>query len=203
MSDPDGDGAATAAVTIPLFPLNIVLFPRGPLSLRIFEARYVDMVRRCMRQGTGFGVVLLERPGPETDPAAHIATVGTLATIEDFSQLPDGLLGLACVGSRRFRVLRRWRQDDGLNVGEVAWIADEPGGAVPVEHLPLAELLRKLLPQLGDAYRVADARWEDASWVGSRLAEILPLPRAQKQALLELEDPLERLQRIAPLLRRA
>lgn len=203
MSAANGEGGSSATSKIPLFPLNLVLFPGGPLSLRIFEARYVDMVGRCMREGAGFGVVLMERAGPETDPAAHIATVGTLATIADFSQLPDGLLGLACIGAQRFRVLRRWRQDDGLNVGEVAWIADEPADALPAEHRPLGELLRKLLPQLGDAYPVANPRWDDVSWVGARLAEILPLPRAQKQVLLELEDPLERLQRIAPLLRRA
>jgi len=90
---------------IPLFPLNIVLFPDGPLPLRIFETRYVDMVRTCMREDRGFGVVLISA-GLEAGPA-ETYDVGTTAKIIDFHQLPDGLLGLSCVGQQRFRILRK------------------------------------------------------------------------------------------------
>ncbi|HEY7377666.1 MAG TPA: LON peptidase substrate-binding domain-containing protein, partial [Steroidobacteraceae bacterium] len=98
---------------IALFPLNTVLFPGGPLPLRIFEPRYIDMVRRCLREQRGFGVVLI-RSGNEVGPA-EFESVGTLARIVDFHALSDGLLGLVNVGERRFRVISRRRQDDGLN----------------------------------------------------------------------------------------
>ncbi len=183
---------------IPLFPLNLVLFPQGPLPLRIFETRYVDMVRRCMRESRGFGVVLI-RAGRESGPA-EFETVGTCATISDFHQLPDGLLGLSCVGDRRFRILSRRRQADGLNLGEIEWLEPEAAVALPPQHAELAQLLRTVLPQLGEVYTGIDMRLEDATWVGYRLAEILPLEPATKQMCLELDDPVRRLDLLAPLI---
>jgi uncharacterized protein len=185
--------------SIALFPLNIVLFPDGPLPLRIFETRYVDMVRRCMREGQGFGVVLI-RDGREVGTAeTDVYEVGTLAQITDFHQLPDGLLGLTCVGRQRFRILRRSRQTDGLNLGEVEWIDAEPSVPVPSRHARLAELLRTVLPQLGEVYTDIHMRLDDAAWVGHRLAEILSIPLADKQICLEIDDPVQRLDRLAPL----
>ncbi len=184
---------------IPLFPLNLVLFPDGPLPLRIFETRYYDMVRRCMREGSGFGVVLI-REGPESGTGAtELYEVGTAADITDFHQLADGLLGLSCVGRQRFRIVARSRQADGLNLGEVNWIEAEPAVPVPPRHARLAALLRNVLPQLGEVYTTIEMRLDDAAWVGHRLAEILPLPLADKQSYLELDDPLERLDRLALL----
>jgi Lon protease-like protein len=180
-----------------LFPLNIVLFPDGPLPLRIFETRYVDMVKRCMREEAGFGVVLI-REGYEVGPAATY-DVGTMAKIIDFDQLPDGLLGLSCVGQQRFRIVNRSTQADGLNLGEVAWLEPEPTVAVPARHARLATLLQTVLPQLGGVYANIDMRLDDASWVGHRLAEILPIPLADKQACLEMLDPVQRLDVLAPL----
>ena len=99
---------------IPLFPLSTVLFPGGPLPLRIFEARYIDLVRRCMREESGFGVVLLT-DGPEAgDGPTATSDVGTYARIVDFSQQPDGLLGIQAAGERRFRILERRRTDGGV-----------------------------------------------------------------------------------------
>ena len=194
-----------AGVELPLFPLNTVLFPRGPLPLRIFEPRYVDMVRRCMREESCFGVVLLQGGG-ETGPVSGVASVGTSARIVDFNLLKDGLLGITCRGERRFRVRRVWRQDDGLNMGEVEWIdpagAGTPAVAVPPEHRHLAELLRRVLPELGEVYAGVEPRFEDAAWVGARLVEILPVGLADKQAFLEMDDPLERLAVLSPLIRR-
>lgn len=183
--------------SIALFPLNIVLFPRGPLPLRIFETRYVDMVKRCMREDAGFGVALI-REGNEVGPAATF-DVGTAAKITDFDQLPDGLLGLSCVGRERFRILRRYLQSDGLNLAEVEWLEPEPVLPVAGEHQRLAALLGAVLPQLGGVYADIEMRLDDAAWVGHRLAEILPLPLPEKQILLEMNDPLQRLDALKPL----
>lgn len=189
------------AHSIALFPLNIVLFPAGPLPLRIFETRYVDMVRRCMRGTQIFGVALI-REGNEVGPAETF-DVGTLAKIVDFHQLPDGLLGLSCVGEQRFRIRSRSRQADGLNLAEVEWLASEPTTAVPARHARLPELLKSVLPQLGEVYEGIEMRLEDAAWVGHRLAEILPIPLTHKQKCLELDDPVERLDVLSPLVKDA
>ncbi len=184
---------------IPLFPLNLVLFPAGPLPLRIFETRYYDMVRRCMREGSGFGVVLIREGAESGTGDTEVYEVGTTADITDFHQLADGLLGLSCVGRRRFRIVARSRQTDGLNLGEVNWLEAEPAVLVPPRHARLPALLQSVLPQLGEVYTGIEMHLDDAAWVGHRLAEILPLPLAVKQSYLELDDPLERLDKLALL----
>jgi Lon protease-like protein len=183
--------------SIPLFPLNIVLFPGGPLPLRIFETRYVDMVRGCMRENGCFGVVLISA-GLEAGPA-ETYDVGTTAAITDFHQLPDGLLGLSCVGQQRFRILKKSVARDGLNLGEIEWLANEPVMRVPARHARLSALLRTVLPQLGEVYAGIDMRADDAAWVGHRLAEILPIEPRRKQSFLEMDDPIQRLDALAPL----
>lgn len=185
---------------IPLFPLHTVLFPGGPLPLRIFETRYIDMVRRCTREGSCFGVLGI-RVGDEAGEVHQTAAVGTSARIVDFYQLPDGLLGITCHGERRFRLLRRFRAADGLNLGEIEWFADEPAVAVPEAYRHFIDLLRAALPQFGDLYADVARRYDDAAWVGARVAEILPISLADKQACLEL-DGLARLARLAPLIQR-
>jgi uncharacterized protein len=187
---------------IPLFPLNTVLFPGGPLPLRIFEPRYVDMVRRCMRESAPFGVLLI-RAGAEAGTVTSTADVGTSARIVDFNQMQDGLLGITCVGERRFRVVSRRTQPDGLNVGEVEWLSDTAEAALPAEHQHLSQLLGKVLPELGDLYTVVDRKFDDTAWVAARLAEILPISLVDKQGFLEMDDPRDRLARLAPLIRRA
>jgi Lon protease-like protein len=185
------------APSIALFPLNIVLFPGGPLPLRIFETRYMDMVRSCMRQDQRFGVALI-REGSEVGPAETV-DVGTIAKIVDFHQLSDGFLGLSCVGERRFRITSRSRQADGLNMAQIEWLEEEAKTPVPERLAHLAELLRTVLPQLGEVYDGMQMQLQDASWVGFRLAEILPLPATEKQFCLELKDPIERLELLSPL----
>ena len=182
-----------------LFPLNTVLFPGGLLPLRIFEPRYLDMVGRCMREGADFGVVLI-LSGAETGAVAQLAAVGTGARVVDFSQLPDGLLGVMCRGSRRFRLRSHRTQPDGLHVGEIEWQSESGPDAIAEEHRPLARLLRRVLKELGDTARHLDADFDDADWVSNRLAEFLPLERHDQQELLELADPQERLRRLAPLI---
>jgi Lon protease-like protein len=191
----------TQHAEIPFFPLNTVLFPGGPLPLRIFEPRYVDMVRNCLRERRSFGVVLI-RAGSEVGAVADVAEIGTSAHIADFYQLPDGLLGIACVGERKFRVQRRWVQDDGLNRAEIEWIPEESSVEVPGEYQHLSQLLRRVLPELGDFYRSVTKRFDDATWVGYRLSEILPIALQDKQQCLEIDDPVARLARLSPLIRR-
>jgi uncharacterized protein len=201
-NEPSGASAARSTPT-PLFPLSTVLFPGGPLPLRIFETRYLDMVRHCMRQRCPFGVVLL-RAGSEvgTRGAGEISEVGTTAKIVDFTSLPDGLLGISCLGERKFSVTRHWQQPDGLHVGDVELAKPEKHLDLPGEFLHLGELLRKVLPELGELYAHVPKHFTDATWVGWRLAEILPISLAEKQQCLELDDPLARLARLNPLIRR-
>jgi Lon protease-like protein len=179
--------------SIPLFPLHTVLFPGGPLRLRIFEPRYLDMVSRCMREDTGFGVALIVA-GSEAGGSAQTVEIGTLARIVDFEQLDDGLLGITARGDRRFRIVHVHQESDGLNVCQVEWRADEARAEVPPQHAVLAELLQRAIEQIGPAYGELTPAYEDASWVSMRLAEILPLAPIERQELLELNDGPERLQ---------
>lgn len=184
---------------IPLFPLRTVLFPGGPLPLRIFETRYTDMVRRCMREQAPFGVLMIEE-GEEAGDVASTAAIGCSARIADFGTLPDGLLGISCIGERRFRVLRVWREPDGLNVGAVEWLAADGGAALPQEYARLADTVRRALEELAEHYEHVERRYDDAAWVGNRLAELLPIENGHKQALLEMDDPLERLEALGTLI---
>jgi Lon protease-like protein len=178
---------------IPLFPLHTVLFPGGPLPLRIFETRYTDMVGRCAREQRPFGVVLIQE-GEEAGEVATTATVGCSVRIADFYTLEDGLLGISCVGERKFRALRVWRESDGLNMAEVSWLPDEPALPLPADCDPLRETLRGAITELAEHYEHVDKRFDDAAWIGSRLAELLPLALLDKQVLLELQDPIKRLE---------
>jgi len=178
---------------IPLFPLSAVLFPGGPLNLRIFERRYLDLVRDCSRSGSGFGVCLI-LAGREAGEPALPAAIGTLARITDFCTLPDGLLGISAEGGERFQVATTRVRNDGLVHGEVRFWPSEPEVPVPPEHGLLATILERLLDQIGTAYaQVERARFDDASWVGFRLGELLPLAQPEKQQLLQMTDPLQRL----------
>jgi Lon protease-like protein len=190
-----------AAREVGLFPLGTVLFPGGRLALRIFEPRYLALVRDCARSGDPFGVVLIAR-GAEAGAPAEPHRVGTLATIVDFSTLPDGLLGIQCVGRERFKLLGRRVREDGLALGEIETLADPPL-KVPAEHGLLSTLLRRASEEVEDLIPGArHSDFDDAAWVGWRLAEILPIERWERQMLLETDDPGERLRLIATWLPR-
>jgi Lon protease-like protein len=179
--------------TLPLFPLNTVLFPDGPLKLRIFEPRYVDMISRCMREDLSFGVAMITE-GQEAGAVARTAPIGTSARIVDFEKLQDGLLGITALGERRFGIASIAQQSDTLNVAQVNWLDPEPAEPVPENCGYLVMLLQQALPQLAPLYDFTPVSYEDASWVGSRLVEILPLPLGEKQRCLEMRDPLQRLE---------
>lgn len=181
--------------SLPLFPLNAVLFPEGPLKLRIFEPRYVDMIGRCMRENSPFGVAMI-REGVEAGGNAITAEIGTTARIVDFERLQDGLLGITAIGERCFRIEAVAQQSDGLNVGEIEYLPTEPAVAIDEESMYLVRLLQHALPQLAPVYDFTPIRYEDAAWVGMRLVELLPLPLDEKQMCLELQDPLLRLQHL-------
>jgi Lon protease-like protein len=178
---------------IPLFPLGTVLFPGGPLQLKIFEPRYLDMISRCLREQTRFGVVAIEK-GSEVGAATSFS-VGTTAEIVDWLQAADGLLGITVVGRDSFVLEETSRAADGLYSGRVRLRAASEATHFPSEFVPLADLLRKLIP-LAAQYRGMETAYDDAEWVSYRLAEILPLPVPVKQALLELTDAPARLRRL-------
>jgi hypothetical protein len=184
---------------IPLFPLSTVLFPGGPLPLRIFEARYIDLVRRCLRENSGFGVVLIKEGEESGSAPTETYDVGTYARIVDFSGQPDGLLGIEARGERRFRIHGRSRARDGLNMADVEWLPEEITTPLPEEFADLQPALDYVLSQVGDPYESLERRLDDAGWVAGRLAEILPLPPARKQECLEIDDPVERLRYLRPL----
>ncbi len=153
-----------------------------------------------MRESSGFGVVLI-RDGVEAGGPAQTFDVGTLARIVDFDQLEQGLLGITATGERRFRVVNRQVQKDGLNVGGVEWLAESDIQSPTASIAPYAQLLEHLLPELGDLYTAVAPRFEDVDWVVGRLLEILPLPLPDKQLCLELDDPAKRLDMLRSLVR--
>ncbi len=181
--------------SLPLFPLGTVLFPGGLLPLRIFEPRYLDLVRECGRQGSGFGVCLILQGSDVGAPAAP-AALGCEARIVDFASTEDGLLGITVQGGRRFRVAQTRVRDNGLVVAEVEWQPEpEPELArIRPEHQLLATLLERILERADAGFERAGL--QDAAWVGWRLAEWLPLQMTDRQGLLQEADPHRRLQRL-------
>ena len=184
---------------VPLFPLSTVLFPGGPLPLRIFEARYVDMIGKCMKNDEPFGVLLI-REGGEVGQATTY-DVGTLARIVDWYQGSDGLLGVTARGEERFRLISSHRQPDGLNVGEIDILPEEADVPLPEEYRPMAKILDGVLDDLGRLYENLDRRLDDAGWVTNRFVEILPIDLEEKQQCLEQSNPAERLRLVHEVLK--
>lgn len=183
---------------LPLFPLNTVLFPGGPLPLKIFESRYVDMIADCLRSSSAFGVVLLATEKEGT--SARLAATGCSAKIVDWDQGTDGLLYVTARGEQRFQLQAVSQQPDGLNVGEVIWLQAEPEAPPGSEHQSMAADLGRLLERNEGLYGDLEPRFDDASWIGYRLAELLPLSLATRQRCLELRDSAARLELLAPVL---
>ena len=183
---------------IPLFPLRTVLYPGGPLPLRIFEQRYLDMISRCLKTDTPFGALLIKE-GSETGPARTF-DVGTLAYITDWYQGSDGLLGVTATGTDRFRLKSERRENDGLLVGEVEVLTAPPECALPEEYKPLAQILQGVIDDLGRLYEDIEKNYDDAGWVSYRFAEILPIDSDQKQSCLEIDDPIQRIESMRAVL---
>lgn len=183
---------------LPLFPLNTALFPGGVLPLRIFETRYLDMVRDCLRNDTPFGVCIA-LPADEAESGSR-RMVGTLGRIVDWDRRPDGLLGITVRGEERFELEQCRLLRNGLLVGQVRVLPWPPETSLPEEFLPLAGFLKRLLDELPPPYRLLQGEFDRAGWVSSRLAELLPLELEQKQALLEMDDHLARLHHLRDIM---
>jgi Lon protease-like protein len=182
---------------LPLFPLGTVLFPGGLLPLRVFEQRYLEMAKSCLREESPFGVCLI-REGVEVGAPATPEPVGCLAHIVQWDMQQLGLLQIVAQGGARFRILERRLQADGLARASVELLPAEIDAEVPQRLANCAELLRRVAAEHGERLFAAPFRFDSCAWVGARLAEILPLPGKTKQQLLELDGlpRLETLQRL-------
>ena len=188
---------------LPLFPLHAVLYPGGLLPLKIFEQRYIEMAKACLKDGQPFGVCLI-RQGEEVakDGAGppEFASVGTLATIDAWDMPQLGILHVTAIGSGRFEVRSHAVRADGLVVADVAPIPAEPAVVLPAAYAQLARLLEVLANRVGPRHFPATRAYADASWVGFRLAELLPLPLPIKQSMLEINDSEVRLEALRTFL---
>lgn len=189
---------------IPLFPLNVVLFPGGLLPLRIFETRYLDMVANCIKTKTPFGVVsVLESLPTRTTSRFAFADIGTTASIIDFEVPHPGLMFIRSVGVSRFRVIEADQRNDGLWIGQIERVADDLPVVIPADLQLPAENLRKLIITMvqqdvpdNEMPVVKPYKFDDCGWVANRWSEFIDIPLSQKQRLLELDSPLIRLELI-------
>ena len=195
---PSRPRAGGRRIELALFPLNTVLFPGGRLPLRIFETRYMDMAKACLKDDAPFGVCLIVQ-GKEVGEPALPAPVGTLARIGEWDMPQLGVLQVVARGEQRFRILERRVQPDGLAVGTVELIDDEADLPVPESCKTCVRLLERIIEQHAGLLEPPH-RLDSAAWVGARLAELLPLPLAAKQELLELSDAGARLERLNALI---
>jgi len=177
---------------VPIFPLNAVLFPGGLLPLRVFEARYMDMTRDCLKREEPFGVCLIHE-GAEVGTPAVPEGVGCLAKILDWDMQQQGILNLRTHGSQRFRILARETSPQGLISADVELIPPDVRIAVPGKFASCARLLEMVVLDQGKPVFAEPHAFDDAAWVSYRLTEILPVPLVAKQKLLELSDSLARL----------
>ena len=188
---------------IPLFPLPLVLFPGGRLPLTIFEPRYLDMVRRCMREESGFGVVMITEGehvlGNPDEQLPAVSHCGTYCRIVDFDQTAEGLLSIVVEGEQKFVIRDQYEQADRLMMASVEFLALESDVEVPEEREHLAGLLESLMEHEAVQRLGLHCDLGLARHVGARLTELLPCPNHFKQRLLELKDPLVRLSEIDKL----
>ena len=195
-------------LTLPIFPLGTVLFPGGVLPLRIFEARYMDMVRECMNRSHPFGVCLITQGREVGTPADHEST-GCMARIDDWDMTEPGVLQLRTVGTSRFTVIERTVEANGLIRATVELIEDDPEVPVPAELAACSILMRRVIDDIcarepEPARRILAEPYspDAAGWIANRLAELLPLSMPSRHMLMTLTDPLRRLALIHEILQR-
>jgi Lon protease-like protein len=193
---------------IPLFPLGTVLFPDGVIALKIFEARYLDMIKQCLREKTEFGIVSIikDQYGNADNLSSSFSKIGTLAQIEDFDPVQPALYMTKSFGTQRFKLLSSEQETNGLWVGEVELLENDPVTPIPQEHLRVAELLEEIISViqredlLGDAPFKKPFKVDDCGWVSNRLAELLPISLAQKNHLLAQTNPRIRLDLVTEII---
>jgi uncharacterized protein len=195
--------------SLPLFPLNAVLFPGGLLSLRVFEVRYLDMIAKCRKTGAPFGVVSLTQGNEVRQPGKQeaFAQVGTLATLLDVEQPQPGLMLARATGEQRFRITSSDQLKHGLWIADVERLAPDLTVAIPDDLKPTAEALERLINSLqlkpdstGPMPLLPPWKLDDCGWVANRWCELLPLPVALKQRMMELDNPLVRLELVSDVL---
>jgi len=184
---------------IPLFPLHTVLFPGGALPLRVFETRYLDMISQCMRSESGFGVCLIKE-GSEVGNAPEVYEMGTLVNISYFQQLKDGCLGITARGERRFRILSSEILPNQLTMAEVELIPRLTHQPLPEEFQEFVGMLTGIFEELGHPFISLPKHYDSATWVSARLAELMPIGLKEKQIMLEMSDPIQRLTRLQEIL---
>lgn len=206
--------------SLPLFPLGTVLYPGGSLPLQIFEVRYLDMISRCFKAGAPFGIISLiegsevrlpKDNGPSGDAFAveSFGSVGTLATIAELSQPQPGLMMIRCIGQHRFKISTRDKLRHGLWIANVTRLDDDIVVPVPYDLQRTADALGKIIKSLNGRHELnrpwlmlPPYRLDDCGWVANRWCELLPMPVELKQRLMELDNPLVRLELVTDILDR-
>ncbi|MGE4242758.1 LON peptidase substrate-binding domain-containing protein [Ramlibacter sp.] len=205
--------AALTLQSLPLFPLGTVLFPGGVMPLRIFEVRYLDMIGKCHKAGAPFGVVSLTQGHEVRQPGATEAfsRVGTIATITHLETPQPGLMLIRAVGADRFRITSSEQLKHGLWIADVERMSADMDVVVPDDLKPTADALGRLIESLQQRAAAGEAvpqvleplRLDDCGWVANRWCEFLPIPVALKQRLMELDNPLVRLELVSDVLARS
>jgi Lon protease-like protein len=198
----------TTTQKIPLFPLGTVLFPDGVIALKIFEARYLDMIKQCLREKTEFGVISIIK-NLDTDhesSAVTFSNIGTLALIEDFDPVQPALYMTKSFGTQRFKLLSSTQESNGLWIGDIELLEKDPHIPIPQEHQKVAQLLDEIISViqsedlLGEALFKKPFKVNDCGWVSNRLAELLPISLLQKNHLLAQTNPRIRLDLISEII---
>jgi Lon protease-like protein len=193
--------AAPEQFRLPLFPLNAVVFPGGRLPLRIFEQRYLDMVKQAIADDTPFGICAI-REGAETGAPALPYTVGTRVHVTDWDMPQAGILHIDTQAEERFVIRSTRTEPGGLLTGSVEAVSAEPASAIPAELELAVEILRHIIGEYGTAHFPAPHEFDNAAWVGFRLSEVLPLKLSVKQNLLEMNDSAMRLRILTEFLKK-
>jgi uncharacterized protein len=176
-----------------IFPLNAVLFPGGLLPLRIFEQRYMEMAKACLKNDEPFGICLIQS-GHEVGAPATPEPIGCTARIVEWDMQQLGVLSIKARGGQRFRILESRITETALTRASVEMLPQDTDSALPEEFGACATLLKAVFEEHGSAIVAAPLQFESSSWVSSRLVEILPVPLAAKQKLLELDDARQRIE---------
>jgi len=190
----------TRETRLPIFPLKTVLFPGGRLPLRVFETRYMDMAKECLRDAKPFGICSITT-GDEVGKPADYAPIGTIAKIVNWDMQELGILGLVTEGGSRFNVIERETTPGGLAIAQVVLLEEEDANAAAAPSPVLVDLLEKLIERVGEKHFMEARHFDDPNWVSYRFAEILPLKLSLKQKLLEVNDSEVRLRVIGEYLR--